>query len=212
MIMQTAGIDYSYEICWDYFGKPWLDIKQDIPFGQLPILIVDCTGIIFQSNSIIRYLAPFTGHMPEDQLLASKVDSLFESAHDLFPPLNPVINVRWGKAFETGKAELEEILPAKLAHFAKQYDRYDGPFFFGDAPYYCDFAAFHHFDMAELLMPEILTAFQGLQRFMVAMRSFPKIQQFLDTRPELINVGVDSRMRTVKGEVSTGPFPALRSL
>ena len=57
-----------------------------------------------------------------EKLLASKVDSLFESAHDLFSPLNTVINVRWGEAFETGKAELEEILPAKLVHFAKQYD------------------------------------------------------------------------------------------
>ena len=60
--------------------------------------------------------------MPEGQLLAAKVDGLFESAHDLFYPLNPLINVSWGEGFETGKAELEEILPAKLVHFAKQYD------------------------------------------------------------------------------------------
>ena len=153
----------------------------------------------------------FTGHMPEGQLLTAKVDGLFESAHDLFYPLNPVINVRWGEAFQTGKAELEKILPTKLARFAKQYDRYEGPFFFGDSQYYCDFAAFHHFDMAELLMPDILSAFQGLQRFMEAMRSVPKIQQYLDTRPELLNVGIDPRMRTAQGEVSTGPFPALRS-
>ena len=58
MMMQTAGIDYSYEMSWDYFGKPWSDIKQDIPFGQLPILMVDGAEIIFQSNSFIRYLAP----------------------------------------------------------------------------------------------------------------------------------------------------------
>ena len=66
--------------------------------------------------------------------------------------------------------------------------------------------------MAELLMPEILSAFKGLQRFMEAMRSFTKIQQYLDTRPELINVGVDPRIRSAKGEVSTWPFPALRTL
>ena len=50
MMMQTAGIDYSYEMCWNYFGKPWSNIKQDIPFGQLPILIVDGTKMNFSEQ------------------------------------------------------------------------------------------------------------------------------------------------------------------
>ena len=109
------------------------------------------------SNAIIRNSAPLTGHMLVDRLMASKVDGLFETAHDLFYPLNPVINVSWGKACKKGRAELEEIFTAKLARLSKQIHRYDGPFFSGAEPYCCDFTAFHHLDKSELLMPNILT-------------------------------------------------------
>lgn len=106
------------------------------------------TETIFQIKSTAPSLTPLIDYLQEDLLLASKVDGLVEAACDLFCPSNPLINFRQGEVSETGKAQFEEIFPAKLARFAKQFDRYVGPFFFRDALWHCHFGAFNRFDKA----------------------------------------------------------------
>ena len=32
MMMDRAGIKYSYEMAWDYYKKPWSEVKKDIIF------------------------------------------------------------------------------------------------------------------------------------------------------------------------------------
>ena len=41
MLMHYAGIDYEYLMSWDYFEDNWENVKSQVPFKQLPILIVD---------------------------------------------------------------------------------------------------------------------------------------------------------------------------
>ena len=78
MMMHYAGVEYRYEMAWDYYGKPWSEAKLEVAFGQLPVLVVNDTVHIWQSGAIVRYLAKLTGTMPEDHLLAARVDAVFE--------------------------------------------------------------------------------------------------------------------------------------
>ena len=66
MMLKFADIDYDYTMASEYFNKPWKEAKADVAFNQLPLLIVDEKIEIWQSNSIVRFLATITGTMPED--------------------------------------------------------------------------------------------------------------------------------------------------
>jgi len=77
MMMHYAGVKYRYEMAWDYYGKPWSEAKSEVPFGQLPMLVVNDTVRIWQSGAIVRYLAKLTGFMPEEPVLAAQVDAVF---------------------------------------------------------------------------------------------------------------------------------------
>ena len=91
--MHRAGIEYSYEMAWDYYKKPWSEVKKNIIFHRLPLLVVNNQIEIWQSNAISRYIAKITDNIPDNKEMAAYTDSIFESAHDLFFPLNPTINV-----------------------------------------------------------------------------------------------------------------------
>ena len=82
MMMEFAGLNYNYIMAEDYFKKSWEEAKNDAPFNQLPLLIVNENTEIWQSNSIVRFLAPLTGTMPDDRLVAAQVDAIFESTHE----------------------------------------------------------------------------------------------------------------------------------
>ena len=155
MMMRYAKVPYSYEMSWDYFDKPWSEAKPDVAFGQLPLLVVDQAVHIWQSGAIVRYLAKLTRTIPDDPLLAAQVDAVFDSTQELFPPLNPTVNVIVGELHQQRKENFLNSFPETLKNFARQLERTIvrvdgqwvrlGPFFFGSRPYYCDFAAYHHF-------------------------------------------------------------------
>ena len=87
MMLHTAGIEYSYEMAWDYFKKPWGDVKKEVIFHKLPLLVIDEKIEIWQSNTISRYIAKLTNNIPNNEEMVAYADSIFESAHDLFFPL-----------------------------------------------------------------------------------------------------------------------------
>ena len=195
MMMEFAGLNYNYIMAEDYFKKSWEEAKNDAPFNQLPLLIVNENTEIWQSNSIVRFLAPLTGTMPDDRLVAAQVDAIFESTHELFFPLNPTVNVVTGEQHKALKKQFLEAFPRKLKNFSRQFERLsDGPFFFGDKPYYCDFSAYHHFSLAKILDPEVLNGYSRVTSFMKAFEKLPKVDEYLEKRPEIIDVGTNPKL------------------
>ena len=51
---------YEYKMVWDHYGSSWADVKKDIIFNRLPILIINEDKYLWQSNTIIRYLSNLT--------------------------------------------------------------------------------------------------------------------------------------------------------
>ena len=195
MMMHYAGVKYRYEMAWDYYGKPWSEAKPDVPFGQLPVLVVNDTVHIWQSGAIVRYLSKLAGCMPEDPLLAAQVDSVFEQTQELFAPLNPTVNVKIGEEHLKFKTMFLSSFPGILKNFARQLElSEEGAYFFGSQPYYCDFSVYHHFSLATILQQDILNAFPSILNFMAAVEKLPGVKEYLASRPGIIDVGIAPKL------------------
>ena len=194
MLMHYAGLPYSYRMAWDHFGMPWPEAKPQVPFRQLPMLVVDDVHQIAQSGSIMRFLAAYAGMTLADPVKAAQVDSIFEATQELFAPLNPTVNFAVGDDFQTKRTTILGMLGPRMGDFDRIIEGSGGPFLTGDAPTYCDFGLFHHLDLAHLLDARLLAKLPRLSAFMEAMRSVKGMQDYLQGRPELIEVGVKPQL------------------
>ena len=195
MMMRYAGVEYRYEMAWDYYGKPWSEAKLEVAFGQLPVLVVNDTVHIWQSGAIVRYLAKLTGTMPKEPLLAARVDAVFEQTQELFASLNPTVNIRIGEEHLKFKEMFLSSFPGILKNFARQLEHSDeGPYFFGSKPYYCDFSAYHYFSLATILQQDILNAYPSVLDFMAAVENLSGVKEYLASRHEIIDVGTAPKL------------------
>ena len=209
MMMRYAGVEYRYEMAWDYYGKPWSETKLEVAFGQLPVLVVNDTAQIWQSGAIVRYLAKLTGTMLEDPLLAARVDAVFEQTQELFAPLNPTVNIKIGDEHLKFKEMFLNSFPGILKNFARQLELSDeGPYFFGSKPYYCDFSAYNHFSLATILQQDILNAYPSVLNFMAAVENLSGLKEYLASRPEIIDAGTAPKLIIDGIAKSTGTNPS----
>ena len=72
-------------------------------FGQLPLLVINDKKNIWQSGSIMRYLATLTNTIPKNLEDRAIADAIFESSQELFQPLNATTNFRVGEDYKTLK-------------------------------------------------------------------------------------------------------------
>ena len=208
MMLHTAGIEYSYEMAWDYFKRPWGDVKKEVIFHKLPLLVIDEKIEIWQSNTISRYIAKLTNNIPNNEEMVAYADSIFESAHDLFFPLNPTINVWVGEMHLKNKKNLlDEILPKAFTNFEKLLSKYEGNFFLGERAFYCDFNVYHHVSLALLLDDKILDNFPKLKKFMSDFEKIQGIFDYLESRPKLIGIGTWPKVVIDGIEYTSGTNP-----
>ncbi len=208
MMLHTAGIEYSYEMAWDYFKKPWSNVKKEVIFHKLPLLVIDEKIEIWQSNTISRYIAKLTNNIPNNEEMVAYADSIFESAHDLFFPLNPTINVWVGEMHLKNKKNLlDEILPKAFTNFEKLLSKYEGNFFLGERAFYCDFNVYHHVSLALLLDDKILDNFPKLKKFMSDFEKIQGILDYLGSRPKLIGIGTWPKVVIDGIEYTSGTNP-----
>ena len=195
LMLNYTGTPYSYEMAWEYFGQTWSEVKTSVPYRQLPMLVVDNDTRICQSGAITRFLAQLTGLQPEDPLMRGEVDALYETSQEMFMPLNPTINFAVGEKFESMKSELLEQIQPRLADFERLLNaKPDMPFFFGEAPFYCDFGVFHHVNLALFLDEGLLGAYPRLREFMSTLEGLAGVREYLANRPELIGVGTQPQL------------------
>ena len=205
MMLHFGNVPYSYEMAWDYYGKAWSEVKPTVAYKQLPLLVVDNKTEITQSGAIVRFLAPLTGTMPNDTLLAAKVDAAFEASQGMFRPLNPAVNFAVGDGFTQKRDALMEELLSQLDDFERLLNgSSDGDFMFGATPFYCDFGAYHHISLALMLDENILAYFPAIVKMMHAVENLNGVRAYLDSRPELIGVGTKPQMVINGVAVPTG--------
>ena len=201
-------VPYTYHMAWEYFEKSWPEMKKEIGFGQLPILIVDNKTHIWQSGSIMRYTANLANTLPErdeDQAIA---DAIFESSQELFQPLNATINFKTGEEYEALKKTILSGFEPKIFYFNKYLERTrGGPFFLGENPTYCDFGVYHQLSMIRVLEPTIFDDWASIGGFFSAVENLSGVSEYLNSRPELVGIKEAPKL-IIKGEaVSTGMMP-----
>ena len=208
MMLHYADIPYEYKMVWDHYGSSWAEVKKDIIFNRLPILIINEDKYLWQSNTIIRYLSNLTKTKPSDEFKLAYCDAVFESTHEMFSPLNPTINMTFGEKFNANKKKLlEDILPNSLNNFEKLLQNSSGNFFIGNDPFYCDFNAYHHFSMCLILDKNIFSNFPNLKKFINNFEKLNNIKNYLDGRPELVELGKSPHFLINGKKIPTGLNP-----
>ena len=188
MLMSYAGLQYEYLMSWEYFDDEWENVKPTIPFKQLPILVVDDEHQIAQSTSIMRFLQKLADIEPQEPIDAAKADVILESAQELFRPLNPTVNFALGEDFESKRESMLPDLSSRFADLERALLDGGKKFFMGDDPIACDFTAFHHLDLSRQLDPNFLGQFSRLNEFVSDIEKIESISNYLNSRPELIDV------------------------
>ena len=70
----------------------------------------------------------------------------------------------------------------------------DKTFYLDDKPHACDFAVYHHLDLSKLLDPELIKKFPRLEKFIENIETIETIKSYLNSRPKLIDVGVEPKL------------------
>ena len=79
---------------WDYYDKEWSEVKPNIPFKQLPMLIIDKKHEICQSMAIMTFIENLAGFNITDPILNAKANAIMQSSQELFIQLNPTVNLQ----------------------------------------------------------------------------------------------------------------------
>ena len=129
LLLHYAGIDYEYQMSWDYYGKEWSQIKPEISFKQLPVLIVDGEHEIGQSIAILSYIEQLAGLDLSDPIIAGRANAIMQSAQELFAPLNPTVNFAVGEDFMTKRDEMTPFLLSRFDDFDRMLSSSGTKFF-----------------------------------------------------------------------------------
>ena len=194
LLMHYADIKYNYIMSWDYYDKEWQEVKPQIPFKQLPMIVVDDEHEICQSIAILNFIENIAGLKLEDPVKEAQANAILQSAQELFLPLNPAINFAVGGDFAKRRDDMLPFLITRFGELEKIINLNGGKFFIDDTPRACDFAVFHHLDLSRKLDGKIIKDFPRLEKFLDDIASLSSIESYLSERPELIDVSIEPKL------------------
>ena len=194
LLMHYTGINYNYIMSWDYYGKEWSEVKSQVPFKQLPMIVVDDKYEICQSIAILNYIENVAGLKLKDPLEEAKASSILQSAQELFLPLNPAVNFAVGDDFKKRRDDMKPFLMSRFEDLEKILKSNEMKFFIDDTPRACDFAAFHHLDLSKKLDDSVIKKFPRLEEFLEDINSIDTVKNYLSQRPELIDVSIEPKL------------------
>ena len=194
LLFHYTNIEYEDLMSWDYYDKEWSEVKPNIPFKQLPMLVVDKKHEICQSMAIMTFIENLAGINITDPILNAKANAIMQSAQELFMPLNPTVNFAKGEKFIKKKDDMMPFLLSRFEDLEKAMKNNDKKFFIYNEPRACDFVAFHHLDLSKMLDPSIIKKFPRLEKFLEDIMSIESVKSYLDKRSELIDVSVEPKL------------------
>ena len=194
LLFHYTNIEYEDVMSWDYYGKDWSEVKPNIPFKQLPMLMVDRKHEICQSMAIMTFIENLAGINITDPILNAKANAIMQSAQELFMPLNPIVNFAKGEKFIKKKDDMMPFLLSRFEDLEKVLKSNDKKFFIFDEPRACDFVTFHHLDLSKMLDPSIIKKFPRLEKFLEDIALIDSVKLYLNKRPKLIDVSVEPKI------------------
>ena len=189
LLFHYTNTEYDDLMSWDYYDKEWSEVKPNIPFKQLPMLVVDKKHEICQSIAILNFLEDKADLVIKDPIAAAKASAILQSAQELFAPLNPTVNFAVDNDFKAKKDAMRPALSTRFQELQNCLIENDAKFFTDNTPRAAEFATFHHLDLSKKLDPTLIKEFSRLEEFISDMTELPKMEEYLKDRPELIGVG-----------------------
>ena len=194
LLLHYTKLEYDDIMSWDYYGKEWSEIKSKVPFRQLPMLVVNGKHEICQSIAILTFIEKIAGIEISDPIVNAKANAVMQSAQELFMPLNPAINFAVGDSFKKKREDMMPFLSSRFEDLERALKDNDNKFYVDDEPRACDFAVYHHLDLSKLLDLEFIKKFPRLEKFIEDIESIETVKSYLNSRPELIDVGVEPKL------------------
>lgn len=165
-----------------------------MPFEELPILELDNETQIGQGIAILSYIEAIAGLRIPDPEKAAKASSVLQSSWELFAHLNPTVNFAMGEDSQAKRDAMRVDLESRFSDLERYLNKYDGKYFVDDTPRAAEFACFHHLDLSKKLDPKLLNGFSRLMKFVEDIQSIDEVSKYMEKRPELINVGIGSKL------------------
>ncbi|XP_075698381.1 glutathione S-transferase P 1-like [Rhinoderma darwinii] len=159
----------------DWFaGK--CDIKKQAVFGQLP-QFKDGEFVLYQSNSILRYLGRKYGISGGNNQESALIDMVNDGVEDLRMKYSRLLFLE----FETGKEKYEKDLPNQLSAFEKILSKNSNgtKFLVGDKISYADYNLLDLLQGHLNLFPTCLSTFPLLNAFIDRITARPKLSEYL---------------------------------
>ncbi|ELT93242.1 hypothetical protein CAPTEDRAFT_113596 [Capitella teleta] len=186
LIMVVAGVEYE-----DVRVKreDWPELKKDMPFGQMPVLVIDGKQKLAQSYPIARYLAKkhgLAGKTNEENL---RIDMFVDCQEDFNLPLvkfareqDPIKKAALKKTFEE---EIQTKYLAKMEEMLIQNEGGDG-WFCGNNITWADLSFLHgtSWPMEVFGMFTPWDDFPKLKAWKQRVSSHPKVAEWLVNRPK----------------------------
>ena len=194
LLLHYTGLEFEDIMSWDYYGEEWSEVKSKVPFRQLPMLVVDQKHKICQSIAILTFIEKIAGINISDPILNAKANAIMQSAQELFIPLNPTINFSVGDNFNKKREDMMPFLNSRFEDLDRALKDNDEKFYIDDKPKACDFAVYHHLDLSKLLDQEFIKKFPKLEKFIEDIESIETVKSYLNSRPKLIDVGVEPKL------------------
>ena len=158
------------------------------------MLVVDGKHEICQSIAILNFIEKIAGIDISDPIQNAKANAVMQSAQELFMPLNPAINFAVGDGFKKKREDMMPFLNSRFEDLERALKDNDKKFYVDDKPHACDFAVYHHLDLSKLLDPKLINKFPRLEKFIEDIESIETVKSYLNSRAELIDVGVEPKL------------------
>jgi glutathione S-transferase len=113
-----GGVPFTDKhVDFDAFGA--MKASGELPFGALPILLVD-GETISQSSAILRYAGQLSGLYPSDPVYALRVDEAMDGCDDMMAPMGASIREEDAERKAAIRKDMaENSIPANFARFEK---------------------------------------------------------------------------------------------
>lgn len=160
----------------DWFAGKCSDIKKNAVFGQLP-QFKDGDFVLYQSNSILRYLARKYSIAGGSIKESATIDMVNDGVEDL--------RLKFGRMvffeFETGKDKYEKELPDQLSAFEKilSLNSNGTKFLVGDKISYADYSLLDVLHGHLNIFPACLSSFPLLTAYTDRISARPKLSEYL---------------------------------
>ncbi|XP_064415736.1 glutathione S-transferase P isoform X2 [Latimeria chalumnae] len=179
MLMADQGIDFKQELM---DSEKWLSPaspKSTCAFGQLP-KFQDGDFTLFQSNSMLRYLARAHDLYGANRHEAALIDMLNDGVEDLrLKYIRLIYN-----DYDTGKAKyVDEVLPGELKYFEQLLLKNNGGkgFFVGNKISYADYNLLDLLLNHQVLSPNCLKDFPLLSSYVQRLSAHPQLKAYLES-------------------------------